>query len=181
MRVFGCARKIYFPEIIWSWPGKWAFDHGNGLKLKFSLQTISRSDAQGERERERERARAREEARSRLRRRRRSPDRRFRVRRSHATVRRSRGSPDRMLQSDDRTLQSDDRSRLRSCAARSRLRAISASTHRSLSMILIFVVVVWWCGSGVLVVVAFDCRNLLPWVKLEFRWCVVLAVILKFF
>ena len=59
MRVFGCARKIYFPEIIWSWPGKWAFDHGNGLKLKFSLQTISGSDAQRERERERESARAR--------------------------------------------------------------------------------------------------------------------------
>ena len=102
--------------------------------------------------------------------------------------------------SDDRTLQSDDREEaqiIRSSstiarssptidlafdlAARSHLRAISASTHRSLSMILIFVVVVWWCGSGVLVVVAFDCRNLLPWVKLEFRWCVVLAVILKFF
>ena len=60
-------------------------------------------------------------------------------------------------------------------AARSRLRAISASTHRSLSVILIFVVVVWWCGSGVWVVVAFDCRNLLPWVELEFRWCVVLG------
>ena len=60
MRVFGCARKIYFPEIIWSWPGKWAFDHGNGLKLKFSLQTISESDAQRERERERERESARE-------------------------------------------------------------------------------------------------------------------------
>ena len=59
MRVFGCARKIYFPEIIWSWPGKWAFDHGNGLKLKFSLQTISGSDAQRERERERESARTR--------------------------------------------------------------------------------------------------------------------------
>ena len=66
-------------------------------------------------------------------------------------------------------------------AARSRLRAISASTHRSLFVILIFVVVVWWCGSGVWVVVAFDCRNLLLWVELEFRWCVVLAVILKFF
>ena len=59
MRVFGCARKIYFLEIIWSWPGKWAFDHGNGLKLKFSLQTISGSDAQRERERERERESAR--------------------------------------------------------------------------------------------------------------------------
>ena len=96
-------------------------------------------------------------------------------------------SDDRTLQfddreeADDRTLQSDDRSRLRSRAARSCLRAILASTHRSLSVILIFVVVVWWCGSGVWVVVAFDCRNLLPWVELEFRWCVVLAVILKFF
>ena len=159
------------------------------MKLKFSLQTISGSDAQRVRERERERARAREEARSRLRRRRRSPDRRFRVRRSHATVRRSRGSPDRTLQSDNRTLQFDDQEEAQiarssptiDLAARSRLRAISASTHRSLSVILIFVVVVWWCGSGVLVVVAFDCRNLLPWVELEFRWCVVLAVILKFF
>ena len=34
---------------------------------------------------------------------------------------------------------------------------------------------VWWCGSGVLVVVAFDCRSLLSWVELEFRWCVVLG------
>ena len=141
---------------------------------------------------------AREEARSRLRRRRRSPDRRFRVRRSHATVRRSRGSPDRTLQSDNCTLQFDDQEEAQiarssptidlafdlaplDLAARSHLRAISASTHRSLSVILIFVVVVWWCGSGVWVVVAFDCRNLLPWVELEFRWCVVLAVILKFF
>ena len=41
-------------------------------------------------------------------------------------------------------------------------------------MILIFVVVRWY-GSGVLVVVAFDCRSLLPWVELEFRWCVVLG------
>ena len=196
MRVFGWAWIIYFPEIIWSWLGKWAFDHGNGLKLKFSLQTISRSDAQ--RERERERARAQEEARSCLRHRRRSPDRRFWVRRSYATVRPSRGSPDRTLQSDDRTLQSDDWEEAQiarssptidlafdlaplDLATRSRLRAISASTHRSLSMILIFVVVVWWFGSGVWVVVAFDCRNLLPWVELEFRWCVVLAVILKFF
>ena len=24
-------------------------------------------------------------------------------------------------------------------------------------------------------VVAFDCRSLLPWVELEFRWCVVLG------
>ena len=77
-----------------------------------------------ERGKEKERVRAWEEARSRLRRRRRSPDRHFRVRRSHATVRQSRGSPDRTLQSDDRTLQSDDWSRLqsslRSRAARSR-------------------------------------------------------------
>ena len=59
--------------------------------------------------------------------------------------------------------------------ARSRLHAISPTTHRSLSVILIFVVVVWWCGSGVLVVVAFDCQSLLPLVELEFRWCVVLG------
>ena len=43
MRVFGCAWKIEFSEVIWSWPRKWAFDHGNSLKLKFSLQTISGS------------------------------------------------------------------------------------------------------------------------------------------
>ena len=185
--MFGCAWKIYFLEAIWSWPGKWAFDHGNGLKWKFSLQTIFGTDAQRERERERERERAREEAISRLRRRRRSPDRRFRVWRSHTTVRRSRGSPDRTLQSDDREEAQISRSSPTidlaplDLAAQSRLRAISASTHWSLSVILIFVVVVWWCGSGVLVVVAFDCRSLLPWVELEFRWCVVLAVILKFF
>ena len=59
--------------------------------------------------------------------------------------------------------------------ARSRFRAISPTTHRSLSVILIFVVVVWWCGSGVLVVVAFDCQSLLPLVELEFRRCVVLG------
>ena len=138
------------------------------------------------RERERERERARE----------RKPDHAFDIAGEAQIV---------VFGSDDRTLQSDDREEaqiIRSSstiarssptiylafdlapldlAARSHLRAISASTHRSLSMILIFVVVVWWCGSGVLVVMAFDCWNLLPWVELEFRWCVVLAVILKFF
>ena len=117
MRVFGCAWKIYFPEIIWSWPRKWAFDHGNGLKLKFSLQTISESDAQRERERERERERARARG---------ShitpstspakPRSSFsgptiahysptieRKPRSYASIRRSRGSPNLTLQSDDRS------------------------------------------------------------------------------
>ena len=61
-------------------------------------------------------------------------------------------------------------------------------TDLSLYAILIFVVVVvvwvvvfWWFSYCVVVgfaclplVVAFDCRSLLPWVKLEFRWCVVL-------
>ena len=36
-----------------------------------------------------------------------------------------------------------------------------------------FLLLLWWCGSGVLVVVAFDCWSLLPWVELEFQWCVV--------
>ena len=70
-------------------------------------------------------------------------------------------------------------------AARSRLQSrlcsISPSTHRSLSLCVIlisvwfwFLLLLWWCGSGVLVVVAFDCQSLLPWVELEFQWCVVL-------
>ena len=53
-------------------------------------------------------------------------------------------------------------------------------TDLSLSLcVLIFVwfwfLLLWWCGTGVLVVVAFDCRSLLSWVKLEFWWCVVLG------
>ena len=70
--------------------------------------------------------------------------------------------------------------------ARSRLRAISPSTQSlrptdlrptdlSLSLWFWFLLLLWWCGSGVLVVVAFDCRSLLLWVELEFRWCVVLG------
>ena len=60
-------------------------------------------------------------------------------------------------------------------------RSISPSTHRSLSLSVIlisvwfwFLLLLWWCGSGVLVVMAFDCQSLLPWVELEFQWCVVL-------
>ena len=40
----------------------------------------------------------------------------------------------------------------------------------------------WWFSCCVVVgfaclpsIVAFDCRSLLPWVELEFRWCVVLG------
>ena len=75
------------------------------------------------------------------------------------------------------------------------LRLHRKPTNRSLSVcdfdfcvILIFVVVVvvwvvlfWWFSCCVVVgfacllsVVAFDCWSLLPWVELEFRWCVVL-------
>ena len=177
MRVFGCAWKIYFSEIIWSWLGKWAFDHGNGLKWKFSLQTIFGTEAQRERERERESARMREEARSRLWRRRWSPDRRFRVRRSHTTIRRSRGSPDRTLQSDNRTLQSDDREEaqiarssptidlafdlapLDLASARSRLRPTDLSLWFWFLLLLCggVVVVFWWLW---LLIARICCRGL---------------------
>ena len=67
-------------------------------------------------------------------------------------------------------------------SARSRLRprAFNPPISLSLSVILIsmwfwFLLLLWWCGSGVLVVMAFDCRSLLPWVELEFRRCVVLG------
>ena len=75
------------------------------------------------------------------------------------------------------------------------LRLCRKPTYRSLSLcdfdfcvILIFVVVVvvwvvvfWWFSCCMVVgfaclpsIVAFDCRSLLSWVELEFRWCVVL-------
>ena len=99
------------------------------------------------------------------------------------------------LQSDDRTHQIASFSSITALrrshhTARSRLRLISLSrdltfnsepsTHRSLTHQSLFLCdfdfccCCGWCGSGVLVVVAFDCRSLLPWVELEFRWCVVL-------
>ena len=67
---------------------------------------------------------------------------------------------------------------------RSRLRAILPSTQSlrptdlqptDLFLWFWFLLLLWWCGSGVLVVVAFDCRSLLPRVELEFRWCVGLG------
>ena len=48
-------------------------------------------------------------------------------------------------------------------------------------VVVVWVVVFWWFFCCVVVgfaclpsVMAFDCRSLLPWVELEFRWCVVL-------
>ena len=45
-------------------------------------------------------------------------------------------------------------------------------------------VVFWWFSYCVVVgfaclplVVAFDCRSLPPWVKLEFRWCGVVSIV----
>ena len=58
--------------------------------------------------------------------------------------------------------------------ARCRLRSTDLRPT-DLSLWFWFLLLLWWCGSGVLVVVAFDCRSLLPWVELEFRWCVVLG------
>ena len=49
------------------------------------------------------------------------------------------------------------------------------SLSLSLSLWFWFLLLLWWCGSGVLVVVAFDCQSLLSWVELKFRWCVVLG------
>ena len=154
MRVFGCARKIYFPEIIWSWPGKWAFDHGNGLKLKFSLQTISRL--------ERERG---------------SPNHAFDVageprapvRRSHAPDLADRTAPIAPRITQTAALRRSISPQLNLVSARSHLRPTD------LSLWFWFLLLLWWCGSGVLVVVAFNCRSLLLWVELEFWWCVVLG------
>ena len=140
MRVFGCAWKIKFPEVIWSWPRKWAFDHGNGLKLKFSLQTISGSDAHRERERERESARERK-PRSRLQRRRRTPSSsptiartRSPVQQLHAPVRRS---------ISRRSILRRSISLLDLTSAQSRLRPTD------LSLWFWFLLLLWWCGSGV--------------------------------
>ena len=59
-------------------------------------------------------------------------------------------------------------------SARSRLRPTDL-WPTDLSLWFWFLLLLWWCGSGVLVVVAFDSRSLLPWVELEFQWCVVLG------
>ena len=55
------------------------------------------------------------------------------------------------------------------------LRDLAFDSPISLSVWFWFLLLLWWCGSGVLVVVAFDCRSLLSWVELEFWWCVVLG------
>ena len=59
--------------------------------------------------------------------------------------------------------------------ARSHLRPRAFDPSISLCVWFWFLLLLWWCGSGVLVVMAFDCRSLLPWVELEFWWCVVLG------
>ena len=157
----------------------------------FSGQT--RREREGEREREREHERERK-PRSRLQRRRRTSSSsptiaRTRLHapvwRSHAPVRRSRGSLDRTLQSDDREEAKIARSSptidlafdlapLDLASARSRLRPINLRPT-DLSLWFWFLLLLWWCGSGVLMVMTFDCRSLLSWVELEFRWCVVLG------
>ena len=128
-------------------------------------------------QRERERERKKREPRSRIRRSRRTPS-------SSPTIARTKSHQSHRSQHRvDRTALLDLAFDLAS--AQSHLCAISpstheSSTHQSLYVILIsmwfwFLLLLWWCGSGVLVVVAFDCRSLLSWVELEFRWCVALG------
>ena len=192
MQVFGCRWKINFSEVIWSWQRKWAFDHGNGLKLKFSLQTIFGSDVHRERERERARTHERK-PRSRLQRRRRTPSSsptiactRSPVQQLHAPVRRSRGSPDHMLQSANHTLQSDDQEEAQ--IARSSLTIDLTFNLAPLDPPISLcdfdfccccggvVVVFWWLW----ILIAGVCCRGLNW-SFGGVWCWDLAVILKFF
>ena len=128
--MFGCAWKINFLEVIWSWPCK--------IRLwpqKCFEAQIFTSNHLGQRRRERERERERErKPKSRLWRRRRTPS-------SSSTIARTRSG---RLHRTDRTAHYADHSTapLDLASAQSRLRAISPSTHWSLSVILIFVVVV---------------------------------------
>ena len=61
------------------------------------------------------------------------------------------------------------------CRSISPLRDLTFDPPISLYVWFWFLLLLWWCGSGVLVVVAFDCWSLLSWVELEFWWCVVLG------
>ena len=163
MRVFGCAWKINFPEVIWSWlckmrlwPRKW-FEVKIFTSNHFRVRRVER-----ERERERERTRGR----------RGSPDHAFDVAgEPRALVRRSH-APDCTGLIDHSTAPLNlafDLASVRSCLRPTDLQPTD------LFLWFWFLLLLWWCGSGVLVVVAFDCRSLLPRVELEFRWCVGLG------
>ena len=163
MRVFGCAWKINFPEVIWSWPCKMRLWPWKWFEMKIFTSNhfwVRRAKREREREREREHAREEEEG---------------------AQIMPSTLPTNPELQSNDRTHQialvSSITTPRRSHHASRSCHSISPSTQSlqptDLSLWFWFLLLLWWCGSGVLVVVAFDCRSLLPWVELEFRLCVV--------
>ena len=58
MRVFGCAWKINFPEIIFNWPGVLKALTRKWFEVKIFTSNHFRTHAQRQRERERERERA---------------------------------------------------------------------------------------------------------------------------
>ena len=151
--MFGCAWKINFPEVIWSWPCKMRL-----WPRKWFEAQIFTSNHFRVRRVERERESAREEA--------------------QITPSTSPANPE--LQFDDRNAHHADCSTapldltFDLASARCHLRSTDLRPT-DLSLWFWFLLLLWWCGSGVLVVVAFDCRSLLPWVELEFRWCVVLG------
>ena len=124
-------------------------------------------------ERERERERKKRELRSHFRRHRRTPS-------SSPTIARTRSHRSRRSQhhADHTTLLdlASTRSRLRPRAFDPPIFDPSIFDPPISLSVWFWFLLLWWCGSGVLVVVAFDCRSLLLWVELEFRWCVMCGV-----
>ena len=151
----GPENSIFRKSISFDWK-KYALTTEIHFRSYFHFKWFP--DRERERERERERGR------------RGSPDHAF-------DVAGEPWAPVQWLHAPDRTDLVDRTTPLDLTFPRSRLQP----TDLSLCVILIsvwfwFLLLLWLCGGGVLVVVAFDYRSLLSWVELEFRWCVVLGV-----
>ena len=170
MRVLGCAWKINFPEVIWSWLTKMRLWPQKWFETQiFTLNHFQVRHAKRERERERERESARKE-------------------REEAQITPLTSPVNPELQSDDRTHQISPIAPRHSISpsilppfdltsARSRLRPTNLRPTdlqpTNLSLWFWFLLLLWWCCSGVLVVVVAEicCRGS----SLEFWWCVVLV------
>ena len=170
MRVFGCAWKINFPEVIWSWPCKMRLWTRKWFEAQIFTSNHFRV-RRAERERERKRARAREEA--------------------QITPSTSPANPE--LQSDNRTAHYADCSTAPIALRRSISPSILPSRDVAFDPLILdplislcdfdfccccggVVVVFWWLW----LLIAGVCCLWLNW-SFGGVWCWDLAVILKFF